>query len=219
METSVAEKVERFFEAYTLRSLDAGQVLIHGGEDPQGITYLVSGQVREYEISERGNELILNTFKPRAFFPMSWALNRTPNQFFFEAATAITFRQAPAEDVVAFVKGNPDVLLDLLQRTYRGTDGLFHRMANLMDGSAYRRVLFELLILARRFGDRNADGSYAIAIQESELAHSAGLSRETVSRELQKMKGAGLVATGRKSVTIHDIRPLEIELGLEADSQ
>jgi CRP/FNR family cyclic AMP-dependent transcriptional regulator len=216
MNPDVAKKVEEFFGQYTLRSLDEGQVLIHAGENPPGITYLVSGQVRQYDISERGNELVLNTFKPPAFFPMSWALNKTPSPFLFEAAKPVTFRQAPVEDVTAFIEANPDVLLDLLKRVYRGTDALMQRMANLMDGSAYRRVLFELLIMARRFGDSKDESSYKLAVQESDLAHNAGLSRETVSRELQKLKAAGLVTTGRKSIVIVDIARLEAELGLEA---
>lgn len=214
MESTVAQKVEHFFSAYTLRSLDEGQILVHGGEDPAGITYLVSGKVREYEISERGNELVLNMFKPQSFFPMSWALNKTPNEFFFEASEPITFRQAPTKDVVAFIEANPDVLLDLLRRVYRGADGLMRRMANIMDGSARRRVLFELLILCRRFG-KPVDGTYSIEIHESELARVAGLSRETVNRELQKLKLAGLVEVSRKNILVKDVKLLETELDLE----
>jgi CRP/FNR family cyclic AMP-dependent transcriptional regulator len=213
MNPDVAKKVEQFFAAYTLRAVDEGEILIHGGEEPTGIFYLVSGQVRQYDISERGNELILNTFKAPAFFPMPWALNRTPNTFFFEAGPDTQYRRAPADAVVTFVEQNPDVLLDLLKRTYRGTDALLMRMANLMDGSAYRRIVLELLIMARRFGEETPDG-HVLAVQESDLARNAGVSRETVSRELQKLKAAGIVTTSRKQIIIPDLKRLETEMGV-----
>jgi len=214
MDPSVANKIEQFFAAYTLRTLGQDEVLIQAGDDPDGVTYLVSGQVRQCEISDKGNKLVLNTFKPPAFFPMSWALNKTPNQFFFEAATPVTYRQAPAEDVVRFLESNPDVLLDLLRRVYKGTDGLLQRMANLMDGTAQRRILFELLVLCRRFSEQAPDGSYAITIRESELAQNAGLSRETVSRELQKLKAEGMLETRRNTVVIKSMHLLEAALGM-----
>jgi CRP/FNR family transcriptional regulator, cyclic AMP receptor protein len=215
MNATVSQKIELFFANYRLRSLDEGQILTHAGEDPPGVTHLISGQVRQYEITERGNELVLNTFKPPAFFPMSWAVNKTPNQFFFEAATPVTFRQAPADEAVAFIKANPDVMFDLLQRTYRGTDGLLLRMASIMDGTAYKRVLLELLIMCRRFGEQNGEGEYIISIHENDLAQNAGLSRETVSRELQKAKTSGLVRTARKSIIVRDVQALESELGFK----
>lgn len=215
MDEAIAIKVEDFFSKYTLRSLPADEILVQAGEDPPGIFYLISGRVRQYDISEHGAELVVNTFKPGAFFSVGWALNNIPNAYFFESLAPITYRLAPAQEVVDFLKANPDVLLDLLARVYRGTDGILQRIAYMIGGGAHRRSLFELYIASKRFGTRRSDGSVSIAMHEGELAHSAGLSRETLSRELQELKKDGLVQISRKDIVVKDIKALERELDLE----
>jgi CRP/FNR family transcriptional regulator len=215
MDEAIASKIDQFFSKYTLRTLKAGEILVQAGEDPQGIFYLADGRVRQYDISEHGTELVLNTFKAGAFFPIAWALNKMPNTYFFEALTPISYRSAPAEDVINFLKENPDVLLDLLARVYRGADGILRRMALMIGGGAHRRSLFELYIASQRFGKKQEDGSVSIPMHEGELARSAGLSRETLSRELQNLKKSGTVHITRKEIVLKDVRALERELGFE----
>ncbi len=214
MDESVIAKVEAFFGKYTLRSLKSGEILAQAGEDLPGIFYLQSGRVRQYDISEHGNELVLNTFKEHAFFPIAWALRGGPNLYFYEAVTPVTFRCAPADEVIRFLKENPEVMLDLLARVYRGTDGVLRRMAYMIGGGARRRALFELYVAAERFG-RKTDEGIVIAMHEGELARSAGLSRETLSRELQPLKKSGTVRISRKDILLRDLSALERELGFE----
>lgn len=213
MNRGVSQKVERFFIQYPLKKLGKNEVLFRPGENPPGIIYLVSGQINEYDITKQGNEVVVNVFKPPAFFPMSWAINKTPNQYFFETTTEISYRQAPADKVVRFLKSNPEVLFDLLARVYSGTDGMLRRMALLMGGSARSRVLFEILIAAKRHGIKKPGGGTTVMLHEDELASRAGLSRETISRELGKMKGHKLIEVGRSGIIIRNIDELENELG------
>jgi CRP-like cAMP-binding protein len=213
MSTGVANKIEEFFKQYPLKSYDEGQLLILADENPKAIIHLISGNVREYDISYRGDEIVVNVFKPPAFFPMSWAINQQPNRYFFEAASKVVAREAPPEEVLEFLKQNPDVMLDLLGRLYRGVDGLMRRMAHLMGGSARSRLLFELIIEAKRFGKVGKDNSCAIDISETEIGARAGLSRETVSRELRELKKQGLLNVNRQGILLKDIDGLEAVLG------
>lgn len=212
MSSEVAQKVKKFFESYPHHSFEKGRILVHAGESPPGVIYLISGQVREYDINASGEEIVVNVFKPGAFFPMSWAINKTPNQYFFESATAVSARQAPADEAVKFLRANPDVTFDLLSRVYSGTDGLLRRMAHLMGGDAKTRLLFELLVEGKRFGEKRAKG-ILIAMHEDELARRAGLSRETISRELSKISSLGLVKVSRQGIYIKNMKKLETELG------
>lgn len=206
MSSEIANKINDFFEKYKLQYFNKGQILVHGGKDPGGVYYIVGGQVRQYDIAESGDEIVLNVFKPPAFFPMSWAINHTPNAYFFEAFTNVIVRYAPAADAVKFLHDNPDVTFDLLSRVYRGTDGMLARMSHLMQNSARGRILFELANNALRFGRPHEDGSYTLSIRETELAARAGLTRETINREMRKLKKGGLV-----DVTTHGIRILNLD--------
>lgn len=213
MDNEVQSKVEKFFSAYPLRRLAKGQVLILKGEDVSHVYRLVKGRVKQYDVSYRGDEIILNIFQPPAFFPMSLAINRMPNHYIYEAETDVELRQAPAAETAAFVKENPDVMLDLLSRLYRGMDGVLGRMTHLMASSAKGRLMYELLLACRRHGERTAERVYRLQLTEGDIAKRAGLSRETVSREIRKLKDEGLVALANNTIAISDVTAFEEKLG------
>lgn len=213
MDTQVSKKIEKFFAKYRLRHFDKRQILIYAGDDPPGIFHLISGQVRQYDITEKGEEVVVNVFKPPAFFPMAWAINKTPNQYFFETSEPTEIRMAPASDVVTFLKANHDVTYDLLSRLYSGTNGMQRRMAHLMGGSGHSRVLFELLVECKRFGKLQKNGLYILSMHEDELARRSGLSRETINRELVKLKTLKIINITHKEIIIKNLKRLEAELG------
>lgn len=215
MNNEVSQKIEEFFDKYRLRKYAKGQILLLNGDSASHVYHLLEGRVKQYDITYRGDEIILNVFKPPAFFPMSLAINGGENQYIYEADTDIVIRQAPAGEAVQFLKDNPDVMFNLLSRVYRGTDGLLGRIAYLMAGSAKSRIIYELLMEARRFGQTQSNGAYELNINEKDLGARAGLSRETVSREVSKLKADKLVEVKTKKVILTDISQLEKILGQE----
>lgn len=108
----------------------------------------------------------------------------------------------PVDEALEFVKDNPDVAMDLLSRIYRGMDGACSAgVVHLMSGPARSRLLYELIIECRRSGKKAKEGSYTLDTSEVDLAACSGLSRETVSREVHKLKEAGLAKVGNKAVS------------------
>jgi len=213
MDTNVAKKIENFFIKFKNIKYKKGEILIRADDDPNGILYLVSGNVCQYAISQKGDEFVVNIFKPISFFPMSWAINDEPNEYFYEALTSVEIYRAPKEKVVDFVKNNPDVLYDLMSRVYKGTDGLLRRMTYLMAGNAYARLLTELIIHAKRFGKKNEKTTrIEIKVSEKELASQAGMTRETVSREMKNLKDKRIVTFDKNVLAINSIEELEKEL-------
>lgn len=213
MLTDMQAKVAAFFEPYPRRHLQAGEIIIQAGDTPAGIFYLEQGQVRVYDIAPNGSEVVVNVFKPHAFFPMSWAATQLPNRYFYEASADGDLRLAPLKDVLAFVQENPDILFDLLRRVYTGVEGMQRRMAHLMGGTARSRLVFELVVECQRFGMRQDDQSYRLDIHEEELARRSGMSRETVNRELSKLKAEGLVGMQRHDLVVCDLSGLQQLLG------
>lgn len=214
MDETVAKKIEDFFAQYRVRKYAKGQILILNGDETDYVYHLEKGNVKQYDVTYRGDEIILNIFKPPAFFPMSLAVNKAKNPYIYEAETDVELRQAPADETVEFIKANPDVLFNLLSRVYRGVDGLLGRMTYLMASSAKSRLIYELIIEARRFGKPEA-GGYILSTSEKDLGARAGLSRETVSREMAKLKNEGLVEIKNKTVVIANTVALEKKLGQE----
>jgi CRP-like cAMP-binding protein len=213
MSVSIQQRVANFFTAYPLRVFDRHQIIVRAEEPLPGIFYIIEGRVSQYDITPTGNEVVVNAFKTGAFFPMSIALNDTSNLYFFEASTEVKAHIAPPDDAVQFLKENPEVALDLLARVYRGVDGVLRRMAHLMGGDAQSRLLFELLNAAYRFGEQRKDGSMFVPLKEGDLARHSGLARETVNRNMQALKAAGLLTIAHNGMTIKDLSKLEQLLG------
>lgn len=208
----IAEKIATYFEQFPVRTYDKGQLLIHPDDESQSVYYMISGKVRQYDISYRGDEVVVNLYKPGAFFPMLGAITGRPNRYFFGAEEAVEVRVVPAEKAVAFLQNNPDVTYDLLTRLYIGVDGLLGRMAHLMAGSARSRLMYELIIECRRFG-KGDDSARVLTMTIADLAAHAGLTRETASREIQKMTQEGLIRSTHKGIQIVDLTKLEAQLG------
>lgn len=202
----VQDKLNEFFASYDLRTYAKGAILTFADQDPRGVSLLISGVVEQYAITPEGNKLTVNVFKPSAFFPMSWAINRTPNAYFYAAASDVELRMADTERTVAFLRANPDVMFDLLSRVYKGTDALLGRLVLTARGIATSRLLFELLIEAYRFGVEVEGAKRSVTIKQSVLAERSGLARETVSRELHKLAQDGLIARQNHVITLDTIK-------------
>lgn len=212
MTDEVNNKIETFFSDYKPIKFAKNTVLISSNANPANIIKLQKGQVRQYDISEQGDKIVVNVFKEPAFFPVSWAINKTPNKYFYETATDVVAKFAPTDSVVQFLKDNPDVVYDLLSRVFLGTDVLLRRMAHLMGGSARTRILYELLLEAKRFGIKQTSGDILIPIHLNELAARSGLARETASRELSKLKDFGILVN-HQGIYISDLDVIINQLG------
>lgn len=210
--SDVQAKIERFFATYRMVGFEKGEILVQSGTHPSGIFYLVSGQVRQYDVSAAGDQVVVNVFQPPAFFPMSWAIHRRPNEYIYEAFTEVAARKAPADAVLEFLRSEPDVMFDLLSRVYSGVEGMQRRMVYLMGNDAQRRLLMELLISAERFGEPRADGVIFIAMHEGELAARVGLTRETANRALRELKERGMVNMTRQGIEIRSIADIQSAL-------
>lgn len=216
MKETIFQKVDHFFSSYRTVVFEKGEAIIQAEQEPGGVFYLLEGQVIQYDILPNGTEAIVNIFEVPAFFHMSWAINKTPNHFFFEAQTRVVAKQAPAAEVVAFLKADPDAAFDLLARAFRGTEGVLRRMTLLMGGDARSRLQFELLNAAYRFGTIEPGGKIRLDMTETDLAKRSGLARETVSRTLKGLKTDNIVSVdqGGGSIVLLDLKRLEDQAGM-----
>ncbi len=208
MDTNVSKKLHEFFTNFPLKRFKRGQILIYGGDSPPGIYFIQSGEVRQYDIARNGDEMVVNVYNPPSLFPMSWAVNQAPNEYFYETTMDTVVSIAPVEDCLVFFKQNPDVVYALLSRSYENTDTLLRRMKHLMKGTAQSRAILELLIACKCF-EAQRNNACTVLVSENELAARTGLTRETISRELRQLQNRQLITMGRKQIIINDIASLE----------
>lgn len=202
MDHTVENVVGDFFAKRPTKTYEKNAILAMPGKKMPHIFYLIDGTIEQYDITPEGNKAVVNIFKPGAFFPMSSAINQTPNDYFFAALTEVRVQLASPEATVQFLKDTPEVTFDLLSRVYRGTDALLKRLVLASSGLATTRLIFELIVEGYRFGVTGLDGSTTLSVKQSSLAARSGLARETINRELHKLEQEGLVELTAGSIII-----------------
>jgi CRP/FNR family transcriptional regulator len=209
MKVATLEIIERFFSAYPLKRYNKGHILILPGETSENAYYLIQGKIKIYDVTYRGDEIIITNFKEPTFFPIALIINGGPTRYIYEAETDIVIRQAPAKDAVHFLDKHANVVLELLSNLYENFDNVLERMVLAIAGSAKNRLLYALLNECHEFGQRNGDGSVRLSINEKDLAAKAGLSRETVSREAKSLKAANFIEIHHSYMIIPDMSAFE----------
>jgi CRP-like cAMP-binding protein len=205
---------EAFFTQFnSIQKFKKGKLILWPEMQPSGVFYVKSGFIRQHLISKDGKEITVNILKPETYFPMIWALNDTPNIYFYECLTETVLLKAPRNGLVKHLKNNPDLLYDLTKRILSGLGGITKTMEILLTGNAYQQISYIVLVLAKRFG-KPVDGKGIII--ELPLTHRligtlAGLSRESTTIELQKLEKNKIIFKENGSLLIKNMEKLEEE--------
>lgn len=207
------KEFETFYQQFVTRNYKKGETLIRADDDPQGIFCLTKGYVRQYTISPAGNELSLHILTPISYFPMVWAINGTPNVYFFEALTAVEVGRAPRDQVVKFIKDKPALLFALMSELLEDYAETLTRVEHLVFSDAYRRVISILIYIAKHFGQAHNKGIIVNhRFTHTDIATLVGVARETVSIELFKLEKKGLIKYIDHSILFENLDKLSSEI-------
>ncbi len=215
-DNSPSVKLELFFKEKRHFSYSKGDTILHAGDEPRGVFYLIRGYVRLYSISKEGEELTLIIFKPQDFFPMMWVINNTPQDYYLEAMTNCELYRAHREEFITFMKRESDVEFDLLGKILTRLGGLLSRMEYLAFGNAHQKVASILLICAERFGTEHKNETVVqVPLTHKDIADLVGVTRETASIEIKKLERKGLIAFHGRRVIVKNKPALRHESLLE----
>lgn len=213
MVNTKTKEFETFYEQFKTRVYKKGEMLIRADDDPQGIFYLRKGYVRQYTISKTGYELTLHILKPGVFFPIVWAINGTPNIYYFEALTPVEVGRAPRNDVVNFISDKPVIIFELLSELIERYAESLLRIEHLVFSDAYRRIISVLLYIVKHFGEKKGKGIFIThRFTQQDIATLAGVARETASKEIEKLEKKGLIKYINHSMMFENMKLLSSEL-------
>ena len=217
----VKEKVAAFFSYQPIRSYKKGDIILNPGDPVSDVYYVQTGFVRLYCLLADGKELTLNIFKPGSYFPMFLILHTASNLYYFQAMTSVKLFKVSKEAIMRFLQQEPDVLFDFTKRLSIGLNGLLATIQYSLFGAVHSRIISALLLLAKRFGQPQPDGSVLITIHltHQDIANIIGIARETASLEMEKLTKKKLIRDTQRTITILNISRLgeEALIGDETD--
>ena len=208
------QHVAEFFQKHTLAHYKQGEIILRAGDTPTGVYFLKCGYVRMYLLSAAGDILMFHIYRPGAFFPMTWVINNTPNNYYYDAVGTVEIYRAPKADFQAFLKRSPDVLEEFNRRILAGLSGLLRRMELLVLDEAYPKTVKLLLYFAEQFGETNGKDSVRLPllVTHKDIASWIGTTRETASLQMEILKKQQLVDYKHRTILVPSISALRREL-------
>jgi CRP-like cAMP-binding protein len=207
------EKTLKFFSKFRVRNFTKNEVIIDPNVPNDNVFFIVSGRIKKYSVNYKGDEVVMTVFRRGSFIPITESIGqKLKNRFYYAAdSEKVETRVAPDSDVQKMLIDNPDVMLALLHRVNRALDEFLGRALALMASSALSRVAYEIYTEAKRFGIREAS-DIIISLNERSIAARTGLTRETVNREIRKLKEIQAVRVERRGIIVTDLTKLETKL-------
>ncbi len=210
MEVTAKNKIDVFFSKYKMVNYNEGELILRAYQKPEFIFYLKEGYVKLSSISNKGNEITLHIFKPPSVIPLMWAIADIPNKHSYEALTFVSAVKAPKDLFINFISKNPEVLLDLTQRLFKGISGLLLRLENQVFEESGVRVSSTLSYLAKHFGEKERNSTkIKIKFTHSDIAKIAGTTRETASKEMRKLVNSKNITYENHLIKVINLKKLE----------
>ncbi len=175
-------------------------VLVEKGDALSDVFLLAQGVLRIYALNPEGKEATLYRLRPGEVCLLS--LNAAFTNGHYPANVTVETGEA---EIVRI----PGGLLRELFRSEPGVQELVLNSLTAVVGELLVRLdevlMSPLKVRLRGHLERLADAQGRVVATHQALADGLGVTRESVSRELLRLKAAGVVATGRGSVTL--LRP------------
>jgi CRP-like cAMP-binding protein len=181
--------------------LAAREVLFLKGDPSDGLYAIRRGLIRIGTTDDLGQQMTMNILGGGDVFGEISLLDgrsRTADAVAMED-TEMFF--LPRRDLLSLLKSEPSIALQLIVLLCARLRDIIERMEETTFLSAETRLARRILMLATDYGAE-------VHASQEELASLAGVTRETVNRQLQSWKRSGVLSLGRGRLMIHDLEDL-----------
>jgi CRP/FNR family cyclic AMP-dependent transcriptional regulator len=201
-------KVEDFVRDYPVRRFDRNQTVLLKGDTPETVFAIKSGFVKGYDIDAIGNEQLIWLGAKGDVFPVAWVLALQDEvDYFYSAFSDVEVYAIERQALLDFLRTSHSALFEVTKRlTTRLADALRHLNA-AEKARAEEKILHTLYFLSLRFGHlENGDETrreITLPITHQDIANLLGLTRETVTVELKKLKDQHVIDYDKSRFIVH----------------
>src|SRR3954463_2872654 len=206
--------INRFLSYCRVRTVPSKTVLIHAGDLPDVLYYIISGSVEVMIEDEEGNEMVLAYLNRGQFFgemglfyeqPTRSAWVRTRNQCELAEMTYPRFRQIAAE--------SPGLIFELATQLATRLDRTNRKLGDLAFVDVTGRVAHAIMDLCAEPDAMTHPEGMQIKVSRQELSRLVGCSREMAGRVLKVLEEQGFLGgTGKTRVAFRGGRKMKPRL-------
>lgn len=181
-----------------------GETLQWQGEEEMVVGNVIEGVLKLTTTTADGRDQTLGIVYPSDFIGRPFGRKSSHSIVAVSDAKVCTF---PRSAFDRFAEDHPDLEHKLLQRTLTELDRSRQWMVLLGRKSAAERLAAFLLDMADRLGspDKNSNIRFELPFGRQDIADLLGLTIETVSRQITKLREDGVIATpDRRGIIVRD---------------
>ncbi len=211
----IPEELLKICEEHSLQKRDSGEPILYQGEIPRHVSIVVSGIVKVYDIGNAGDEKIINFLSEGDLLPPAWVFKKAPvSLYYYDAFTPCTFYRVPRDVMLDAIKKNPVLTNYMFEHYASAFVGSLLEINALEQSKGSDKLVHMLQYLLMRFpsrGNENKEWQQVdLRITHQDLANMTGLTRETTSTELNKLRRQGIVQYNNQhySLNIQQLRSL-----------
>jgi len=190
------------------RHFKAGETILNAEEDAVSFGNIISGVVKLSKIMADGRQQIVGLQFASDFLGRPY---RDRHPYFAEAATDVELCVFPRKGFQDLLAAEPQLEKRLFRDTLDELDAARDWMLLLGRKTAREKVATFLALIARRTTPQACESAnddvleIALPLTRAEIADYLGLTIETVSRQIGKLKSEGLIAVGgAREITVLD---------------
>lgn len=204
----------------TRRSVKKRSILIYQGEIPRQAYIVLSGVFKAYRLGNFGEEQIVGFKTKGDMFPDTWIFGKTSSAlYYYEALEDSEVLTVEKPVLMNVIEENPEIKEKVFDYVISGYTGLMMQITALEQSRAAEKLLLMMYYLMFRYGKEVSSGVYRVDLRltHTTLGSLMGLTRETTTMELGRLKRKNIVNYSSKGFTIYR-RELEKRIGDESFS-
>ena len=199
--------INRFLSYCRVRTVPSKTVMIHAGDLPDVLYYIVDGSVEVMIEDEDGNEMVLAYLNKGQFFgemglfyeqPQRSAWVRTRTESEIAEMTYPRFRQLASE--------SPGLIFEVATQLATRLDRTNRKLGDLAFVDVTGRVAHAIMDLCREPDAMTHPDGMQIKVSRQELSRLVGCSREMAGRVLKVLEDQGLVRANGKTIVVFNAR-------------
>jgi len=192
------EEMDWMADLTTMTTCPKGKVFYRPEETGEVLFLLKKGRVQIYRISADGKKLVITTLGPGAIFGEMSLIGQRMHNSFAEAIEECTLCVMSPADLERVLLDKPKVALRMIEAVGKRLT----EVENQLEDIAFKSIPARLASLLLRLRQEHGDTIFGYTHQS--LAEMIGTYRETTTQTLNNFKAQGLLAIGRKRLTILD---------------
>lgn len=200
--------ITTLLENRSIKRLKRKDMVFSKEDSPFYLYFLVSGKIKTIKTNDLGKEYITQIYQKGDFFGYTALLKDSK---YNETAIAIENSEVtliPRQDFFQLLHSNNEMSAKFIRLISNNLSSVEERLIKLAYGSARKRMMDALLFIYRKYNIDKKE-NFSFPAHRENISAIAGISPESVSRNLTDFKEEGLIETDNKMIKIIDIKKFE----------